>query len=1003
MRKGFKFWLPSLFLLVFVCSPVSLIANQSFFKNWNTENGLPQNSVLSIAQTPDGYIWLATFDGLARFDGVRFKVFRKLDTAELPTNRLSRLFVDREGRLWILTEDANRIVVYENGRFRSFAKGKDFETKDLAEPWRLNTEMVLMSDDTEFFYEDGRFRSRPPSVRKLPGVFWDEHQDVWIDRGDHYLSGKNGRLESYPKKSSMPFDGLKLIARKAVVIEDSLWFLMPREVGGNARGTRLARLRNGEVTEFPVPVTDTTSLELDRENNLWLGDLSYGAVRIDAKTLASADPRIFPSVDARLADTKVRGMFADRDRNLWMYSDRGLGLLKDPPPVRVYSAADGLPTENIYSVLQDKLQRIWFGGWEKHLIRYEDGRFFPEPFALVTALFEDRNARLWVGNRQLFYRDGNAWRPLEPNFDLRTIPIPEIDVISQDSSGNIWYGGASAGISRYDGNTIRKFMTADGLPSASVTSFLQTRDGAIWVGTVTGLARLEGERFVSFTTADGLGGNYIRSLYEDAEGILWIGTYDSGITRYKDGKFASVTSRHGLFSDGVFCILEDNGWFWMNSNQGIHRTRRQDLNDVADGRASTVASIAYGPEDGLTNVEGNGGKQPSGIKASDGKLWFPTAGGLAVVDPRKARRASGLPPVLIEDVLIDQSSVLASGGAVRIEPGQSAIDIAYTAPVYRGADRLRFRYRLEGLDANWTEAGARRTANFSHIPYGEYTFRVIAANQDGLWNNEGAALKIVVVPPFYRTYWFYTLSVLAVALVLGGAYFYRVRQLQAINNERADFTRRLIDSQEGERRRIALELHDSLGQSLTIIRNRALMSLKKTDEHEMLIEQMREISDASAEALRETREIARNLHPAQIEHLGLPAALATLVDSIESGSSIAFTKNIDDKIAPVTNEQAINLYRIAQESLSNVIKHSKANMASVALHQSDDRLTLVIEDDGTGFSGDGSHSGLGLKGIHERAGIIRAQLNMHSSPGKGTRITVSLPNKNGRADTNSNS
>ncbi len=372
----------------------------------------------------------------------------------------------------------------------------------MAEPWRLKTEMVLRNDDTEFFYEDGRFRARPASVRKLPAVFWDEHQYIWIDRGDRYLGGKNARLESYPKKSAMPFDGLRLIARKAVVIDDSLWFLMPHEVGGKLGETRLARLRNGEVTEFPVAVSDTTALELDRENNLWLGDFSFGVVRIDAKTLAAGDPRSFPTVDAELADMKVRGMFADRDGNLWMYSDRGLSLLKDPPSVRVYSAADGLPTENIYSVIQDKLERIWFGGWEKHLIRYEDGRFFPEPFDLVTALFEDRNSRLWVGNRQLWYRDGNAWRPLEPNWDPGNGPIPEVDVISQDSSGNIWYGGAAAGISRYDGNTIRKFMTADGLPSASVTSFLQTRDGTIWVGTVTGLARLEGDRFVSFTTAE---------------------------------------------------------------------------------------------------------------------------------------------------------------------------------------------------------------------------------------------------------------------------------------------------------------------------------------------------------------------------------------------------------------------------------------------------------------------------------------------------------------------
>jgi streptogramin lyase len=253
------------------------------------------------------------------------------------------------------------------------------------------------------------------------------------------------------------------------MIEDSLWFLMPHEIGSKIIETRLARLRNGEVTEFPVAAHDTTVLQLDRDNNLWIGDFSFGVVRIDAKTLAAGDPRNFPTVDADLADIKVRGMFADRDGNLWIYSDRGLRLLKDPPPVKVYSVADGLPSENIYSVVQDKLERIWFGGWEKHLIRYEAGRFFSEPFDLVTALFEDRNSQLWVGNHRLWYRDGNAWRPLEPDWGPRSGVKPEVDVISQDSSGNIWYGGAGTGISRYDGNTIRKFMTADRLPGASVS------------------------------------------------------------------------------------------------------------------------------------------------------------------------------------------------------------------------------------------------------------------------------------------------------------------------------------------------------------------------------------------------------------------------------------------------------------------------------------------------------------------------------------------------------
>src|SRR5258708_3474262 len=231
MQKPLKCRLIPLVLLVFVCSAGSLIAKDYSFKTWNTENGLPQNSVNSIAQTPDGYIWLTTFDGLARFDGIRFKVFRKQDTPELGTNRLTSMFVDNDGRLWILIEDANRIVVYEKGQFKSFSKGRDFETEDMGEPWRLKTEMVLRNGPVEFFYENGEFRSRPATSRKLPGVFSDEHQSIWIDRGDHYLSGRLGHTESYPKKSEMPFDGLNLLARNAVMIDGSLWFLLPYRGG----------------------------------------------------------------------------------------------------------------------------------------------------------------------------------------------------------------------------------------------------------------------------------------------------------------------------------------------------------------------------------------------------------------------------------------------------------------------------------------------------------------------------------------------------------------------------------------------------------------------------------------------------------------------------------------------------------------------------------------------------------------------------------------------------
>ena len=999
MQKPLKCRLITLVLLVLVCCAASLLAKDYSFKTWNTENGLPQNSVNSIAQTPDGYIWLTTFDGLARFDGIRFKVFRKQDTPELPTNRLTSTFVDNDGRLWILTEDPNRIVVYEKGRFKSFSKGQDFETDDMGEPWRLKTELVLRNGPVEFFYENGRFSSRPATSRKLPAVFWDEHQSVWIDKGDNYLSGRIGSIESYPKRSEMPFDGQNLLAQNAVMIDGSLWFLLPYRVGVMGSETRLARLRDGEVTQFPVFAHDSTVLQLDRNGNLWMGDFSFGVRRIDAWTLTTADPANFPTVDAGLPDIKVRDMLTDRDGDLWIGSEKGLRLLIEPPPIKVYTAADGLPAENIYSVIQDRRGRIWFGAWERNLVRYEDDRFYPEKFALVTALFEDRNSRLWVGNHRAWYRTGTEWKPAESVWHPPgNLVNGEIDVISEDSAGNMWYGGADTGITRNDGTTVRKFTSADGLPGASVTSFLQTRGGAIWVGTATGLAQLEGDRFVSFTTNDGLGGNYIRSLYEDKEGTLWIGTYDSGVIRYKNGEFRTIAKKDGLFSDGVFCILEDDdGWFWMNSNQGIYRVRRQDLNDFADRSVSTITSAGYGPQDGLLNVEGNGGKQPAGLRSADGRLWFPTAGGLAVVDPRRVHRDEQAPNVLIEEIKVDQNELPRSTDEVVLAPGQTALEINYTGIKFNNAERLRFRYRLEGLDEAWTEAGTRRTAYFSHLPFGDYTFRVLAANRDGVWSEQGAGIRVVIDRPYYRTYWFYALVAFFVAGLIGLVYFARVRQLRSVAHARELYARQLLESQERERSRLAMELHDSLGQSLVVIRNRALLGISKGKDDKAMLEQLHEISDASATALQETREIAHTLHPYQIEALGLTTALHSLIDKFANSSEIEFNVDIDAKPIDIPHDVAIAVYRIAQEWLTNVVKHSSADKVSVALHPEDGKLTLDITDNGVGFDPQTVTKGLGLKGIEERVRMIGAALNMFSTPGEGAgiKLIVDLPDTDG--------
>lgn len=995
---------------VLVCF-LSASATTPLFKTWNTESGLPQNSINSIAQTQDGYIWLATRDGLARFDGVRFKIFQKANTPELPNNRLWSLFADAAGRLWIFAENSDQLVVYEKGSFRNFRRGVDFDFTGVPEHWSEGEAAVFTNHLTDFVYSEGKFSQRAAVVRKREfGVDPNDPPSLWLNDGSQYFRIRYGKVQAYPGGTENPLsignavqlspslDPSNLILTGFgpntgyAKVNGAFWFFYPE----NGRAT-LMRFRNGLLKASRITKTETMHVVGDRSGNLWIAGLYNGLTRIDAADMDSDDisglkQQVFNTKNG-LASDSVLALFLDREENVWIGGYKGLQLIKDDPVVRLITSKDGLPSDNIYGVVETADGSIWFGAWPDHAVQFRNGSITTYPLDLVTAFDIDRAGRLWIGYNNHIQVSGESGFELlkGPGIDTTTangFGAGEIAFVSEDRRGNTWIGG-NLGVRVYSNGAIRRYTSADGLPSEAAVAFLETRDGTIWIGTTGGLARFDGERFAAFTKNDGLKGEFIRSLYEDSDGTIWIGTYDSGVTRYRNGTFKTISKDGGLFSNGVFCILEDDeGWFWMNSSQGIYRARRQDLNDHADGRITTVTSAAYGPEDGLLNVEGNGGKQPAGLRSSDGRLWFPTAGGLAVIDPKRVHRDERAPEVLIEEIKIDQNEIADSQGEIVLAPGQTALEINYTGISFGNAERLRFRYRLEGLEEAWTEAGTRRTAYFSHLPYGEYLFRVLAANRDGVWNEQGAAIRVVVDPPYYRTYWFYALASLLFAGIVGMIYYVRVSQLRTINEARELYTRQLLESQEQERSRIAMELHDSLGQSLVVIRNRALLGLTKHDDQDAMFDQLQEISDASAVALQETREIAHTLHPYQIEALGLATALHSLVDKFEGASDIIFKVEIEQTRSDLSADTAITIYRIAQEWLTNIIKHSSAANVSISLLHVVGGLELQIADDGRGFDQQTVKKGLGLNGIEERARMIGAVLTIVSAPGDGSSLKL---------------
>ena len=553
---------------------------------------------------------------------------------------------------------------------------------------------------------------------------------------------------------------------------------------------------------------------------------------------------------------------------------------------------------------------------------------------------------------------------------------------------------APIGLVRYQNGVATTFTTKDGLASDDVKTIIEEPDGRIWVGSFGGITVWRNGVFKSWTERDGLPGGVVRSLYRDHDGVLWIGTYDGGLGRYKDGRFSRFTTREGLYDDGVFQILEDRrGYFWMSGNRGIQRVSKRELDAVADGAAERVTSLSLGKGDGLLNAECNGGTWPSGATGADGTLWFPTQNGVAVIDPETFATPPHPVPPRIEAVLIDRAPVPA-GAAVSMMPGQEALEIHYTGLSLVNSERIRFRYRLTGLDRDWVDAGTRRTAYYSHVPPGEYTFSVSAAGSDGVWTDHVASLPVSVVPPFWRTPWFLMLAVVSCLGAGGLAYHRRVAALERARAGQEQFARQLIESQEHERRRIAAELHDSLGQHLIVIKNRALLgSMKSVDSQK---KQFDEISASATLSIDEVKQIAYDLRPYHLDKLGLGTSIEALAERIGAASDIAFTVTVPSMSGVVAKDQEISVYRIVQESLNNIVKHSGATCASIDIAHEGATLVITIADNGKGFDAKAARtptigSGFGLAGVAERVGMLGGRHSIVSAPGQGTTVTIVLP------------
>lgn len=739
---------------------------------WQIENGLPQNTVTSIAQTQDGYIWVGTHEGLARFDGVRFRIFDKHNSG-LKHNDVISLHEDRQGRLWIGTYGGG-LALYEAGVFRTYT-AKDGLPGDI---------ISSLADDPEgnlwigvdggglVRFRDGRFQTfrwtRAYDVARA--ICEDDQAGLWIATATNGLIRyRNGAFESLSKNGGLTDRSIWGLSRDR---EGNLW------IGTENSG--VVRYAKGAFTFFSMKEglsnNSVWSICEDRNHNIWVGTRG-GLNRISRGHIAS-----YHQADG-LSSDDVRSLFEDREGSLWMGLDGGgLNRMKDTK-FTTFTTREGLNNDSVWSLFEDRAGALWIGTKGGGLNRYQNGIFSAWTTGnglsndTVRSVYQDANGDIWAGTRgggvNRFTSHGIIQYTTKDGLAGNTVWS-----IYCDPSGTLWLG-TDGGLSRFQNGTFTNYGIKEGLSNVVVLCLHMDRQGTLWIGTdAGGLNSFRDGKFTSYTRQNSdLSHDSVISIYEDNHGILWLGTWGGGLNRFYNGKFTTLTSSQGLFDDTVFQILEDTkGNFWMSSNKGVFVVNREELEAVAGRKSPSVHSTSYGQSDGMKSNECNGANFPAGWKTTDGRLWFPTIRGIAVIDPQNIYRNEIVPPVRIEDVIVDGH---VESGAAPLAPGKKKFQFDYTALSFVVPSKLQFRFRLLGFDPDWVDAGSRRTAYYTNIPPGEYTFQVIAANNDGLWNRFPASFHFSLQPHFYQTTWFYGLCVAGLVLAGSAGYQYRIRHMVA--------------------------------------------------------------------------------------------------------------------------------------------------------------------------------------------------------------------------------
>jgi signal transduction histidine kinase/ligand-binding sensor domain-containing protein len=988
-----------------------------FTRTWQVEQGLPQNKVTAVVQTRDGYLWVGTYNGLARFDGVHFTVFDDNNTPELRSSRVTSLFEAGDGALWIGTESGD-VSQYKDGHFAAvpvrakWGGGKIYAiTADAAgDVWLLNEagDLARARDDTVL---------SPPSgvVSKVLSLARAPDGTVWVEREGVVSALQHARLTT------------------ELATNDYVQGLCAARDGGFwvACNGAIRKWQNGQWTAAsrPAPwgwnivanLLETSSGTLaggTSNDGLWLvqpGDTNAPALHLNHTNGLPSD--------------WVISMWEDREKNLWCGTGAGLVVIR-PNNLETISPPDHWKSCPVLSVLPAPDGALWVGTEGAGLYRLQNGVWtnFDSAQGLrnsyVWSLAADDAGRIWAGTwgGGVFKQKDDAFE-FAPGLENFLLPAPALLFLRDE----LWIGTPAGALRDQDGK-LERFSEMAGQSFGDVRAMAQDRSGALWFGTAGGgLVRLQNGNFRRFKKSDGLSSDFIECLHVADDGALWIGTFGGGLNRFKDGKFTVITRQQGL-PNGVIGHIESDGrgYLWMSSYGGILRASERDLNRCSDGEMAEVPFLTYGINDGLPTLECSEGLQSAGAKTADGRLWFATAKGLVVVDPAGVNPNPQPPPVLIEELRVDDQKVRIADFGVRnpepamiggtphsavrdphlkIPPGRHRMEFQYTGLSFVAPEKVQFKCRLYPLETGWVDAGTKRVATYNYIPPGNYSFQVNACNNDGVWNETGASLAFEVLPYFWQTMWFHILGGLATVLAAGGVVWFDTRRRMRRRLERAERQRDI----ERERARIARDIHDDLGAQLTRITMMSESARSDLDNPGRAMLGLGQIYDTARELTRSMDEIVWAVSPRHDTLESLAAYLEKFAQDWLATAGIRCRLDLPVQFPEwhLTSELRHNVFLAFKEALHNAVKHSGASEVTIRLAVNGKSFELAIADNGRGFAAGEKKktlpaaqgrtaSGNGLENIRRRLVSVGGSCEIHSAPGAGTRVIFSVqPNSAG--------